>query len=48
MKINASSVVACLLLAGCSAKEEPMQDTDYLWLEEVESQSALDWVQLRN
>jgi len=39
--------VTCLILASCST-EESLPEPDFLWLQEIESQQSLDWIQLRN
>lgn len=43
------SIISILLfvIAGCSTQTEETNDP-YLWLEEVESEKALDWVKLQN
>lgn len=44
-----SLLLICLILQGCTPDaEQPMTDTENLWLEEIQAPRALDWVGERN
>src|SRR5690349_21257286 len=46
--IAAAAAGAALLLACASPARPAMEEDPYLWLEEVQSQRALDWVRDQN